>query len=250
MTGSKKLLLFVLFISYVTVSVCKAQVGVQKVTVRSTPRRTETTSSIPITNKLTGQPITMEQYSELTKDDPFKYHLVPEYDEFGRPKSYIMRLSTAEEHETHRFRDRDPAKQPRLGQTIAPFVMTGLDGTTYRSADLLGKVVILSFWISLNKEFWTDKQKSAYTDAVSVYKSTQKPVQIAVLNSEPTKAADNPAAEKLPFVAVPNAYGFHEKYHVTGIPTIVVIDKAGKVLANLQGATVYEQLKEVLTNLR
>ena len=77
----------------------------------------------------------MEQYAQLVKNDPFAYHLVPGYNEFGQPSTYVMRPATPEEHETHRFRDRDPAKQPKVGQTLAPFSMIGADQKTYRSAD-------------------------------------------------------------------------------------------------------------------
>lgn len=187
----------------------------------------------------------MEEYARLIKDDQYAYHLVPDYNEYGQPVKFIMRPSTPEEQKTHRFRDRDPARQPRAGQLIAPFVMTGLNGKTYSSADLLGKVVILSFWISLDKSVWNDKQGTDFADAIRPYQSKNGLVSLGVLNSEQAKGTVDLKA--LPFVPVPNAYGFHNKYHITTTPTIVVIDKTGKVAANLQGAGEFEKLKQILT---
>ncbi len=224
---------------------CQAQeqVGVKKSNVGYSQRPNEAT---PITNASTGQRMTMEQYGQLSKEDPYAYHLVPDYDEFGLSNTYTMRQATAEEHETHRYRDRDPAKQPKAGQPVAPFVMTALDGKTYRSTDLLGKVVILTFLVSLEKTFWSDQQTEDFVTVLKPYQLGKAPVSLAVLNSEQTKDVSNSTGKTLPFMPVPNAYGFHNKYHITSVPTFIVIDKTGKVAANIQGAGSYEKLKQVL----
>ncbi|QHV93714.1 redoxin domain-containing protein [Spirosoma endbachense] len=221
---------------------CQAQVGVQKRSIHVNRQIDELT---PIINQSTGQHVTLEEYSQLSKADPHAYHLVPDYNEFGQPSSYVLRTATAEEHEMHQFRDRNPAKQPKAGQLIAPFSMTGLDGKNYRSADLRGKVVVLSFWISLDKPFWGDKEASQFTDALKPSQAQEAPVVLGILNSEPPGATLN----SLPFMPIPNAYGFHGKYHITSIPTFVVIDKTGKVAANLQGPGAYDKLKEVLATV-
>lgn len=53
------------------------------------------------------------------------------------------------------------------------------------------------------------------------------------------------ASETLPLTAIPNSNGFDQKFHVITIPTFIVIDKAGKVVAYLEGYK-YDQLKKVL----
>ncbi|GAB4013488.1 hypothetical protein GCM10028808_32730 [Spirosoma migulaei] len=235
-----------------TGTICQAQVSIQKqVAIQKTVVRTnrQTDDTTPITNQATGKRITMEDYSQLTKADPFAYHLVPEYNEYGLPAFYTMRPATPEEHETHRFRDRDPAKQPKAGQQIAPFVLAGSDGKTYKSAELLGKVVILSFWISLDKSLWDDKQSADLANALRPYLAGTALVVLGVLNSEQPKEADKTALKKLPFTPIFNAYGFHNKYHITTTPTFVVIDKTGKVAANLQGAGSFDKLKQVLATV-
>ncbi|WP_460910644.1 TlpA family protein disulfide reductase [Spirosoma areae] len=229
------------FITFTTLS--QAQMGVQKTRAGVAQRPDRTT---PILNLVTGQRMTMEAYEQLARKEPDAYHLVPDYNEYGHSNTYTLRPATPEERELHRFRDRDPAKQPKAGQPIAPFVMTGSDGKTYRSADLLGKVVILSFWIGAEKEFLSDEQRTDFATALQPYRSPTGLVVLGVLNSELPK---NPNIKSLPFTPVPNAYGFHNKYHITGVPTVVVIDKAGNVAANLQGAGVYDKLKQVLARV-
>lgn len=233
-------------------AICQAQVSVQKqaASQKSVIRyNRQTDDSAPIMNQVTGKQITMEDYSQLTKADPFAYHLVPDYNEYGQPAAYTMRSATPEEHETHRFRDRDPAKQPKAGQLIAPFAMSASGGKTYRSADMAGKVVILSFWVSLDKSLWDDKQSADFANALRPYQSESAPVVLGVLNSEQPKDMDDAALKKLPFVPIFNAYGFHNKYHITTTPTFVVIDKTGKVVANLQGAESFAKLKQVLATV-
>lgn len=228
--------------------VCQAQpqVSVHSSAVRFKQRLDETT---PITDQATGKRITMQAYSQLIQADPYAYHLIPDYNEYGQPGSYVMRVTTPEEHETHQFHTRDPAKQPQVGQPIAPFSMTGLDEKTYRSADLLGNVVILGFLVSLDKPFWSDKQTEELANALRSYQSETGPIVLGILNSEQPKVVEHLNAKALPFMPVPNAYGFHNKYHILTIPTFIVIDKTGKVAANLQGPESYEKLKQILATL-
>lgn len=231
---------------WIGITTCQAQVSVHTSAVRYKQRLDETT---PITNQATGKRITMQEYSQLIQADPYAYHLVPDYNEYGQPASYLLRPTTPEEHETHQFHTRDPAKQPQVGQPIAPFSMTGLDEKIYRSSDLLGSVVVLCFLVSLDKPFWGDKQTEELANAIRPYQSETGPVVLGILNTEQPKVVEHLNVKALPFVPVPNAYGFHNKYHIMSIPTFIVIDKAGKVAANLQGSDSYEKLKQILATL-
>lgn len=251
MTLCKQLVLTLCIATTATISQAQVSIqrqpSVQKTIVARANRQADT--GVPITNQATGQRITMEEYSQLTKSDPFAYHLVPDYNEYGAPSAYTMRPATPEEHETHRFRDRDPAKQPKAGQLIAPFAMTGVDGKSYRSADLLGKVVILGFWVSLDKSLWDDKQAADLANVLRPYKSEAAPIVLGVLNSEQPQEIGDLELKKLPFDPIFNAYGFHNKYHITTIPTVIVIDKTGKIVANLQGGGSFDKLKQVLATV-
>ncbi|WP_461128033.1 TlpA family protein disulfide reductase [Spirosoma aerophilum] len=231
----------------ISFTVCQAQ---QVRLIRSQPgdvRRTEQVALI--TNQATGEKITMEKYGELSKTDPFAYHLVPTYNEFGDPTAYLMRPSTPEEHETHRFRDRDPAKQPKAGQVMAPFVMTGLDDNVYRSSGMIGKVVVLNFLVGLDKTLWSDQQNEELTTILKPYQGQNGLIALGVLNSEQAKPGKAVKQHPWPFIPVPNGYGFHNKYHITSVPTFVVIDKTGRVAATVQGAGSAEKLKQILAEV-
>lgn len=231
---------------WIVVTTCQAQMSVQKSGFRYSRRIDETT---PITDQKTGKRISMKEYSQLIQQDPYAYHLVANYNEYGQPASYVLRPTTPEEHETRQIRDRDPARQPQAGQAIAPFSMKGLDEKIYRSADLMGNVVVLCFLVSLDRPFWGDKQTDMLADALKPYQSETGPVVLGVMSSEQLKNADQLNTKALPFVPVLDGHGFHIKYDIVSIPTFVVIDKAGKVAANLQGPGSYEKLKQTLTTL-
>ena len=247
MTIYQKLTLLTLSLTGTTMAQAQpVQATIHKAGVRYTRSINDDT---PITNAVTGQKITMDEYGKLSKAEPTAWHLVPDYNEYGQPNAYTLRATTPEERETQRFRDRDPAKQPKAGQDIAPFAMTGTNGETYRSAELTGKVVVLTFLISLDKPFWTDKQTDELTHTLQPYQSATGPLVLGVLNSEPPKTTEQASPKALPFVPIPNAYGFHNKYHITTVPTIVVIDRSGKVAANLSGPGVLERLGAVLATV-
>lgn len=240
----QQLTLISLFLTAATATQAQSvQATVHKAGVRYTQ---SVNGQTPITNAATGQRISMDEYSQLTKAEPTAWHLVPVYNEYGQPNAYTLRAATPEERETQRFRDREPAKQPKTGQLITPFVMTGTDGNTYRSAELAGKVVVLSFWISLDKPFWSEKEADDFRNALKAYPVPNNLVALGVLNSEPPKDLEAINLKNLPFTPIPNAYGFHNKYHITSVPTLVVIDKSGKVVTNLQGPGIFDRLAQVL----
>ena len=106
---------------------------------------------------------------------------------------------------------------------------------------------MLSFWIGLDKSVWDDKLAADFAHALAPYPS--KLLTLGIFNSEPPESLEEPALKSLPFIPVFNAYGFHNKYHITTIPTIIVIDKTGHVMANLQGAESMGKLKQVLATV-
>lgn len=199
-------------------------------------------------DKESGQRVSYPEYQQRIKNDPYGYYLEPTYNEYGKRASYVMRVATADGKATRRFYGRDIAKQPKVGQLIAPFVMKGLDEKIYRSANLLGNVVILSLWISLDEPFWSSKRAVDFGNVVRPFQSETSPVILGVLNSGQPKIAVHLNTETLPFMPVPDAYGFHGKYQITAIPTFIVIDKMGKVAAFIEGPD-YERLKQTLSSI-
>ncbi|MBD2703060.1 TlpA family protein disulfide reductase [Spirosoma sp. BT702] len=198
-----------------------------------------------ITDKKTGKTISYQEYRELTKADPFGYHLEPVFDEYGEVSAYKLRSVTSEERQTHSFTSFAPALRPKVGEPMPEFVMKGIDDKVYRLSDLKGHVVVLSFWISLRKPFWGPKQAQGFAEVLRPYRSETDPLSLGVLQDSKEDIERFLASETLPFIPVPNSYGFHQKFHITGSPSFMVIDKAGNVAAYIEGQD-YDQLQKAL----
>lgn len=202
----------------------------------------------PITDKATGKAISYEVYQQRMKADPYAYHLEPIYNEYGSPAAYTIRPTTPEEHDTHQFQERNPDNRPKVGEAIPLFSMKDINGAVYRSTELKGRVVVLSFWISMRKPFWGPQQAKAFADAIRPYQSATGLVALGVLQDSAEDVSKVMVTETLPFVPVPNAYGFHKKFEVFALPSFIVLDKAGSVAAFIDGAD-YKELSSVLTRV-
>ncbi|MGF7215473.1 peroxiredoxin [Spirosoma lacussanchae] len=199
-----------------------------------------------ILDQTTGKPISYTEYMALMKRDANAYYLEPMPDEYGEFSAYKIRLKTADERATGQLNMRDPAQQPKVGEPISAFIMKGIDGNVYRSADLKSRVVILSFWVSLRKPFWSADQSKKLAQTLRPYQSETDPLVLGVVNDSKEELEAILATQTLPFIPIPNSYGFHKRYNVLSTPSFVVIDRAGNVAAYLEGPGSYERLQQVL----
>lgn len=204
--------------------------------------------STPIFDKMTGKRVSFGEYQRLLKDAPNSVSLMPIWDEYGQASSYTLRPTTAEERETRQFSTMDPTQRPKVGEPMPLFIMKGIDDKVYRSTDLKGHVVILSFWISVRKPFWGTRQAQEYADAIRPFRSETDPISLGILQSGKDEIVKVMSEETLPFIAIPNSYGFHRKFHVTTGPSFLIIDRNGMV-ADFIEAYDYERLKQVLTKV-
>lgn len=194
--------------------------------------KTMINENTPITDKATGRRVSFEEYRRLTEPDPHAYHLEPIYDEYGQASSFKLRPTTAKEYATHGFDYRDSTLNLRVGQQMPLFVMKGPDGKTYRSTDLKGQVIVLSFWISLSRPFWDQKNAERYASTIRPHQV----VSLGIINNSKSEVVDFLAKEQLPFVPIPDSYGFTRKFQVFASPAYIVIDKAGNVAGLLEPA--------------
>lgn len=220
-----------------------AQVVVSKTGIHQEVHIDESTK---IVDKTTGKQISYQAYRQLIHKDPFGYHVIPVFDEYGKASSYMIRPTTAEERETHFFYDElDPTLQPKVGEPIPLFVMNDLNGKVYRSTDLKGHVVILSFWVSLSKPFWGLNQAKQFADVMQLYQSDTGLISLGIVQESKQELASVMATQTLPFMPIPDSYSFNRKFQVASIPSFIVIDKVGNIAAFINGSD-YDQLKQVL----
>ncbi|GAA4445883.1 hypothetical protein GCM10023189_00350 [Nibrella saemangeumensis] len=163
----------------------------------------------------------------------------------GKATTFKLRPTTPEERETRIFRSLGANEKPQVGAEIPLFIMQGIDGKTYRSTDLKGNVVVLSFWISLNKPFWGEKQATGLSQVLQPFQTETGLISLGVLNNTEQEVKTFLVSNTVPFVPVPESYGFHKKYQVTRSPSFLVIDRTGKIAAFIEGGE-YEALKASL----
>lgn len=198
-----------------------------------------------IFDKTSGQQVSFKAYRELVSKDPNGYHLEPIIDEYGQASAYTLRPTTPEERETHMFKSFDTSLRPKVGQPMPEFSMKGIDDKVYRLSELRGRVILLSFWISLAKPFWGPNQAKAFGNVLRPYQSETDPISLGILQESKDVIDNVMTTETLPFIPVPESYGFNQKFQATTGPSFIVIDRAGKVAAFIEGAN-YDQLQKVL----
>ncbi|MVM33465.1 hypothetical protein GO755_25740 [Spirosoma sp. HMF4905] len=196
-------------------------------------------------DKTSGKQISYQEYRALIKDDPFGYHLEPIIDEYGQASAYKIRPTTAEERETHSFKDFESGPKPKIGEPVPEFIMKGIDDKVYRSTALKGNVIVLSFWISLSKPFWGPNHAKLFADALHPYQSETGLISLGILQESKEAIVNVMATETLPFIPVPNSYGFNRKFQITTGPSFMVIDRSGNLAALVEGSE-YDELRKAL----
>ena len=202
-----------------------------------------------IIDKSIGQRISYKTYRELMDKDRYGYYLSPVIDKYGQPSAYTLRPTTAEERETNSIRDIDTTLRPKVGEQMPEFVMKGINGTDYQSTALTGRVVVLSFWVSLNKPFWGPGQAKGFADILQPYQLKDGLISLGIVQESKEAIAKFMDTETLPFIPIPNSYGFNKKFQVTTSPTFIVINRSGNVAAFVEGQN-YDQLRKVLQGVQ
>jgi thiol-disulfide isomerase/thioredoxin len=113
-----------------------------------------------------------------------------------------------------------------MGKPAADFATTDIDGKKVKLADLRGKVVVLDFWY--RGCGWCIKAMPQMNQVAEDF--TGKPVAIFGMNIdrklEDAKFVIEKMALKYPTL---KAQGLPEKFGVSGYPTLIILDREGKI---------------------
>jgi len=117
-----------------------------------------------------------------------------------------------------------------VGEPAPDFSAKSTDGAVHTLSDLKGKVVLLDFWAS-----WCGPCRQELPFLSELYKARHDTslVILAVNVDTEAKARDafvRSIRPRLPFPVIADAKGeIPGKYEIPGMPTVVFIDRAGKV---------------------
>ncbi len=184
-----------------------------------------------IMNKSTGKRISYQEYDDLLKRNPGRYKTVPVFDKFGKPSSFSVTRTMGGNYDV-RDVNYDPDMLPEIGETLAPFIMHGLDGKVYDSDKLRGKYILLGFWVRYEKPLWT----LASTKIITRFIDENKERGIDIVSLGTTLNTDEECREAIPkrncgFVPIPESYGFNHRYKIGETPYFILVDRQGVVKA-------------------
>jgi hypothetical protein len=186
----------------------------------------------PIIDHATGKRISYAAYDELLTKNPGKYKTQPIFDKYGKPSSFelIKKSQLLIQGDGSVMQNSD--LMPEVGEPIAPFVMTGLDGKEYNSEKLKGKYILLGFWVKFEKPLYTLASTKVISNFID--ENRQKGVEIVSLGT--TLNTQEECLDAIPkrncgFVPVPESYGFNHRYKISETPYFILIDKKGIIRA-------------------
>lgn len=198
-----------------------------------------------IYDKSTGKRISYAEYRRLLNEKPGAYRTALIYNEFGEIGGFSLRAATAEELHDSRKMGLDTSLTPKAGTPMPLFVMKGLDGKTYRSNELVGNVIIISFWVKTSRPFWNPGFAASMAEVLKPYEKHSDLISLGILDESKSELEKFAAAQLLPFMPIPDSYGFHRKFGISTAPSFIVVDKKGNIAALISGPE-FDELAEVL----
>lgn len=141
-----------------------------------------------------------------------------------------------------------PSIAPRVNFAMPAFSLTALDGTTFASDDLRGKIVILNFWAT-----WCPpcRAEMPLLQAISTEHREHDVVVLAIDVGEDRATVEAYAKElglTLP-VLLDDKLGVAASFQVGALPTSFFIDRAGIIRAAYLGAMNRAYIEAQLTQL-
>jgi peroxiredoxin len=137
-----------------------------------------------------------------------------------------------------------PNSGPQVGDLAPDFGLGTVDGTTIRLTDLRGQLVLLNFWAT-----WCARCR----EELPLLQAGQspEPVVLAVAVRESAEAVQAYGAELgLRIPLLPDQSGrVSDLYRVRGLPTSLLIDRTGVVIARHVGPLTQTHLDEYLSSL-
>ncbi len=179
--------------------------------------------------------IPFEEFSRMFEGGSKEYSAIPQIDEYGQASFYVVRKRTKEELERGQANLLNDYKKPELGQVLSPFVMEGADDQTYRSSNLRGTYVLLSFWPNLEPPFLSETRTQDLVELTDLAKEKNiKLVSLGITMSSMPECYAAMNEFKLGFVPIPDSRNFMIKYGLSISPSYLLVGPEGTLLALIE----------------
>ncbi len=199
------------------------------------------TGDLPFYNKATGEELTKAEFSSLLERNNNRISMYPRVDKFGKIYAYDVDTANTSGRTI-------PPAEPVLsaGDSLMPFVMTGMDGQTYDSYSLRGTNLLIAFYISFSPPFYEMK---FFRKTVEEFNERSEALNLKMLSLvHRTTAEIAEEYEGLPdgVVIIPDARNFSQRYGIARYPAYMVVDRHGMVKGYLHDPFDTEQLENLL----
>ncbi|QRQ99930.1 TlpA family protein disulfide reductase [Dyadobacter sandarakinus] len=200
----------------------------------------------PIVDHATGRRMPYDAYDQLLKRNPGQYLTQPLIDKYGQASSFEVIRRSQVYVQSNGAVMHNPDLMPEVGEPLAPFVMTGLDGKQYDSEKLRGKYVLLGFWVRYEKPLYT----LASTRVISAFLEENRRKGIEIVSLGTTLNTEEECLRAIPkrncgFVPVPESYGFNHRYQISETPYFILLDRNGIVKA-MAPHTEFSKISELI----
>lgn len=167
-----------------------------------------------------------------------KYEIEPVSDGNGNVKEFVIKpklsSTTAQKAEIESGGYSSAViPGPKQGQTLPEFSVTDINGKTYKSADLKGKVVVMNFWFS---RCVPCKNEIPELNALKEkYKNNTEVVFLAPNWETAETIKQFTATTKFNYNIIPDANDLIAKLQVKAYPVNLVVGKDGRVINSYVG---------------
>jgi len=182
-------------------------------------------SGMKITNKLTGEVIKEKEMTNFINNHP-NITFEPVIDKYGNIEAYVFDPS-----KTDGIKTRDKSKRVAKGELFPPFVMKSISNKIIDSEKLKGQPIVIQFQVSFNKPFFIEKIFNELDSCITNFRKTKIIEAILVTTDLKEEIQSNIKVNACSFTIVPDGRNFHDRYLITEFPSLILVDKEGKLVS-------------------
>lgn len=191
-----------------------------------------------------------QEQGQIDKDVPGEPGNEPEKlpeEEIPNEGDNLPEEELGEEHTDDDGHNHGGSDIPEVGKPLPDFTLENLKGEQVTLSKIKDKIILVNFWASWCT--WCDKEMPD----IQRLKEENEDLMVIAVNVEETKAKAQDYITKggYDFEVVLDEKGdTSAQYLVSGLPASYFVDKKGNFVGRVPGMMTYEQMNEVLNNIR